>query len=266
MELNAPTDKLLVTHSASITRIFLNDGTRNNVINAQWVDALDDAISQAVHEKSSRVIVIAAEGPHFCQGLDLDALLSGDDADRVRLFEGFQRLLTNIQECPLPVIASVEGNVSGGGLGLIAACDLVIAKNSASFMLPEAIAGMIPAIITPFLLRRLTPARLQALAVSTRSLEAREAHAWGLVDEVTSEDLKRVTDRQCQRLLRSYPDALTCIKQSIHQAQELNFEQQNAAALSHIGNWLEKPEVLDGIQSFADGFSPEWFQKLKKES
>ncbi|HEV2149583.1 MAG TPA: enoyl-CoA hydratase-related protein, partial [Longimicrobiaceae bacterium] len=149
-----------------------------------------------------------------------------------------------------------------GGVGLAAACDLVIAAPEARFSLPEVVLGVIPAVVTPFLLRRLPPGRAGALSLGSRTLGAAEAHALGLVDEVAADGVEAALERQLGRVFRSSPAALAAQKRHLDALSGgAALEAQAAAAVDRLLEVLADPEALEGARAFADGFAPAWFAR-----
>ncbi len=247
---------------SGVAQITLAQPHTGNALNPDLIHALYRSIQAAIADPACRVILLSAEGTDFCKGLDLEALIQQKTIE-ASLFQPFLECLKLITHSPLPVIACVEGNVIGGGLGLVAACDIVLANTRATFMLPEVIIGMIPAIISPFLLRRLTPAKLNYLTLSSRTIDGSEAQAIGIVDEVATEGMEVTLTRQLQRLFRSSPAAIAQSKQYFAQLNADTFQQQTDLALHQLVAWLNQPDILDDIQTFTEGFSPPWFQKYR---
>jgi enoyl-CoA hydratase/carnithine racemase len=207
--------------------------------------------------------VISAAGPDFCKGMDFDFVLSRSSSLK-KVSAPFVECLMLISSSSKPVIGCVEGTVAGGGVGLVAACDLVIANESASFTLPEVIVGMIPALITPFLLRRMAPARVQYLALSSRTLSAMEAKTSGLVDELAEGGIHDVLRNQLQRLFRSSPAGLLEVKRYFDRLRGDQLRRDIQTALEQFDAWVEQPGVIESVRTFAEGFTPPWFQKYKE--
>ncbi|AGY58072.1 enoyl-CoA hydratase/isomerase family protein [Gloeobacter kilaueensis] len=245
--------------TGGIARIALVEAG-GTVLNRASLVSLSTFLERAARDSRCRAVVLEAEpGEEFCRGLDLDWLLTAE-ADAP---EQFHDCLTSLGTCSKPVIARIAGRVVGGGLGLVAACDIVIAASEASFQLSEVIVGMIPALIAPFLLTRLSPARLRALALGSRTLTAPEAWQWGLVDEVAQDDLDTACYRQIDRLLRSSPDALAATKRYL-QKLRAPAAAELALARTELAAWLADPEHLEGIRAFAEGFAPPWFARRRR--
>lgn len=251
---------------AGVVAITLSSPESGNALRPELLAALTQAMEQAEQDTSCRVILLSAAGPSFCQGADFDSLFTPEGKPDPAYPELFLRCLSTVRKASRPVIACVDGKVTGGGVGLIAACDLVIAAPTAAFLLPEVLVGMIPALITPFLLRRLQPAHVRALTLSARSVGAREAQRLGLVDEVGEEGeegLERAVKGQLERLFRASPAAIRESKQYFDRLHDEVMREQTDLAIRSLLSWLGRADVAEGIRQFAEGFSPPWFQKYK---
>jgi methylglutaconyl-CoA hydratase/polyketide biosynthesis enoyl-CoA hydratase PksH len=238
----------------------------HNALDAALVRDLTDALRTASADPGCRAIVLRATGAHFCRGVDLAAAVHDRRADPV-LLHGIADCFLAIARAPQPVIACVEGHATGGGVGLVAACDLVLASQDATFTLSEAIVGMIPALITPLLLRRMAPGRARYMALSTRAISAAEARDFGLVDAVApASAVQGALRQQLQRILHSSPRALADIKRYIDSFAEVDLETQLQAALRRLLSWLDDDTVVDGVGRFAAGEAPAWFQRYEAVS
>lgn len=252
-----------VSAREGVASITLSSPERGNALTPELVAALTQAIEEAERDTACRVIVLSAVGASFCQGADFNALFTPEGKPNPAYPELFLRCLLTVRKASRPVIACVDGRVTGGGVGLVAACDLVIAAPTATFVLPEVLVGMIPALITPFLLRRLQPAHVRALTLSARSIGALEAQRLGLVDEVGEEGLERAVKSQVERLFRASPAALQESKAYFERLQGDVMREQTDLAVQRLLGWLGRADVAEGIRSYAEGFSPPWFQKHK---
>jgi enoyl-CoA hydratase/carnithine racemase len=234
-----------------------------NALGADLVRDLTDALRKASADPTCRAIVVCARGSHFCRGVDLAAAVRGGRAD-VGLLNGIVDCFLTIVRAPQPVIACVEGHATGGGVGLAAACDLVFAADHVTFTLSEAIVGMIPAVVTPLLLRRVPAGRVRSMALGTRAVSAEEARSFGLVDAVApSAAVGDLLREQLQRILRSSPRALAEIKRYLDGFTAPDVEAQLAAALQRLMSWLDDDAVVDGVGRFTAGAAPPWFQRYE---
>jgi len=222
------------------------------------VAGVEAALARLVEDPECRAIVVAGARPDFCRGLDPGALTpAAVDGAPLR---SFVACLLHLCEAPLPTVAAVQGQAQGGGVGLAAACDLVLAEPDATFMLPEAILGLVPELIGPFVSRRLGTARTRYLALSSRGVHAAEAQRIGLVDEVAVDGLDRAVRTQLRRLLRSSPRALAECKRRLQDPPLEELRAQAAAAVVHQLAWLKETEGRRGVEAFARGERPPWFQ------
>ena len=251
----------LETGEDGVALLTLSRGTEGNRLNRAAIDALVAAIEATEADRAVRVLVLRAEGKSFCLGLDLDAFLDPRARPDPDGLAKFQEAMLRLYRHRAPVIAVVEGRTEGGGLGLVAACDLVIAGEGARFMLPEVILGMIPCMILPFLSRRLTPGTLRALGLSSRTLDGAEGRAIGLVDEYAETDAPAALERHLKRLLRSAPNSLTEVKRLTERFAAGDLDRDIQESFTHLLDWLGRSEVTRGAHLFAQGFSPPWFAR-----
>jgi len=249
---------------SGVATITLASAESGNVLNKGNVEQIAGMVRRATSEESCRVIVLAAEGPDFCRGMDF-AMMLEDNLDREKLGWLLVHCLRSICDSPKPVIARIEGNVMGGGMGFVAACDVILAAPQASFALPEVVVGMVPALIMPFLLRRMAAGKAQYMALSSRSIGAEEAMSFGLVDEVTTGGMEEALSRQLRRLFCSSPQAIATVKRYIGQLHGPEFDKAMTLAVGQLISWLEQPDAVAGVRAFAEGFTPPWFEKMPKK-
>lgn len=202
--------------------------TLNERLDTPCVEALRDGIARAI-ESRARVLVITGAPGRFCLGMRFEPV-----PDRASLV-GFAAVMRALLLAPLPTLAVVDGPALGGGLGVAAACDYVLASEASRFGLPEALYGLAPAIIRPALLRRLSPQRLAMLIATIHSRSAPESLALGLVDEVAT-DLATAQHRVIRALRRASPDTIVAVRRweatTLEAALTAGVE-ETASALTH---------------------------------
>ena len=247
-----------VEERGGVVRITLVDPDGRNPLIPAVVKSATQGIAMAASSESCRAVVVAAEGASFCSGLDLARAA----APSVAFLQTVADLLVALHRCPVPVVAAVQGGVTGGGLGLVAASDIVLAHPDSTFMLSEVIVGMIPAVVAPFLRRRLAPEHVRHLAVSSRRIDAAEAKVLGLVDEVAP-DVDGAVRRQLKQLFRSSPAALAATKGYLDALEGGALDAELAEALRRASSWLKEPTASEGIAAFAEGLAPPWFAKYR---
>lgn len=175
-----------------------------NAIDARLIDELARALDEA-QRAQARIVVLEGAPEVFCVGADFGAFdparpAPAAEADPAALYELWRRLALG----PFVSVALVRGKVNAGGVGFVAACDIVLAEEKAVFSLSEMLFGLLPACVMPFLVRRIGLARANALTLGTQPLPARQAEQWGLVDacEENAENLLRKHLLRLRRLAR----------------------------------------------------------------
>ncbi|HUF12445.1 MAG TPA: enoyl-CoA hydratase/isomerase family protein [Longimicrobiales bacterium] len=199
------------------------------------------------------LVTLESEGQAFCEGMDLGAL-TALGADAAAALETYAMLLRAIERTPRPVVALVNGPAMGGGVGLLAAADIVIASPRATFALPEALFGIIPATVFPLVARRVGPARARWLALTGIAIPAEEAWRIGLVDEL-SDDPEAALARHARRWDRMDARALAEVK-ALSAAYNATPRDYHETAGLRFRQLLESPETRRRIDRFLSGKTP----------
>jgi polyketide biosynthesis enoyl-CoA hydratase PksH len=204
-------------------------------------------------DRDAGIVTLEGCGGAFCDGMDLAELVR-HDGDVASALDRFARLLHALATTPRPVVALVDGSAVGGGVGLAAAADLVLATPRATFGLPEALFGLIPAVAFPAIARRVGPARARWLAMSAATLSAADAMRLGLVDDVV-DDLEAAYARHARRLERLDARAMAAVK-SMSAEYEHALETYHARAATAFAHLLATGEARDRIGRFLAGDTP----------
>jgi enoyl-CoA hydratase/carnithine racemase len=177
-------------------------------------DSIQHMHSVVAALEPDKIAVLRGSQEVFCRGMDFSALQLQDEKNLRSGLQSYADLLLALRTAPCPLIAAVEAPAFGGGVGLVAACDLVLASSNARFGLPEALYGFYPAIVFAVLAERLMPQKARQLSLLCESITADEACDLGLVDVCTNHDqFALVLRRQVRRLLRPNSTAVKQIKQ-----------------------------------------------------
>jgi len=209
-----------VQTSGGVMTIRLNRPRKRNAFDGQMLTDIEAGLEQAERDANCRVVVLAGEGKAFCAGADLAWMASqaaeGGDAN-VRNAHRMGGIFHRVAACSRPVVARVQGATMGGGVGLASACDVVVASEAAFFALSEVRIGLIPAVISPFVMRRVGPAKGRMLFLTGARVRGAEAHRIGLVDVLTAHDeegtaLDSALRQVISDLLAGGPEALTACK------------------------------------------------------
>lgn len=240
----------------------LNRPEKRNALSRALVAALGTRVAEAVADPHVRVIVLAANGPAFCAGLDLDELNDMMDLPdaRTRMQHDARQLAAVYRAfatCPKPTIAAVNGPAIAGGAGLVTACDLAIADTRAKFGYPEVRRGIVPAIITPMLLRLVSQRTANYMLLSGSIIEAKKAERLGIYSEVV--DAGQVEERtgKCSaEIAQGGPATLYATKQWIDRCSpvpDLWIESADASAAARF-----TPECAEGISAFRQKRPTHW--------
>ena len=233
-----------------VLRVTLARPERRNAFDAELISELTEAFAEV---GGARAVVLSGEGESFCAGADIEWQRSAIDLsfdenveDAMRLY----RMCETIDRCPAPVIARVQGYALGGGSGLVACADLAIAAPDATFGFSEVKLGIIPAVISPFVLPKLGGHARRYFLTGER-FDAATAFRIGLVEEVAT-DLDGAVDRVLSELLSSGPQAAREAKQLIRERPE-GVETAEIAARLRTG-----AEGQEGLRAFLERRPPSW--------
>ncbi|MGH9576638.1 MAG: enoyl-CoA hydratase-related protein, partial [Terriglobales bacterium] len=196
--------------------LWLNRPELRNALNAELQDLLLKAFGELESEKNIRVLILAGRGRAFCAGGDLARMEHAAKLARTRSKTEagrFAKLLYRMHTYPKPLIARVHGPAFAGGMGLVAACDLVVAAEEAEFCLPEVRIGLVPAMISPYIVRALGEQRARRYVLTGERLSAREAQRIGFVHEcVPAAELDARVENFAAQLAQAGPQALARAK------------------------------------------------------
>lgn len=193
-----------VVNRQKMVAVTLNSPEKRNSINPVLVKDLNHVLTQAEENHDCRVLVLRAEGQTFCAGLDFEMVTHSSElveSDIRTQGEAFYRLMSRMVESRIVIIAAVDGKVSAGGMGLASAADFIISTPISQYVLPEALWGLVPCCVAPFVIRRMGGQKTKNMALSAKNLSAEEALRLNLVDEVTENlelSLRVLTNRLCQ--------------------------------------------------------------------
>lgn len=221
----------------------------------------------AADERSSgcRVVVLESKAPDiFCRGMDLRFLTSHAGEDQTERIEAYVQTLLTIRRARVAVIALVDGEAMGGGVGIAAASDLIIATERSTFALPEVVLGLMPAMIMPFLCERIRPQKARWLAVSGTRLKAEEAYDLGLVDRLVPHTAaqEKTLREAIKRLLRANPRSVAKVRAFTADIGCVGLEAAARAGASQTNADLLELETITAIRGFLNGESPAWFERL----
>ncbi len=254
---------LRLSTSGRVARITLHRPEVRNAFNDELIAELTAAFTAAGQDAGVRAVVLAAEGPAFCAGADLNWMrrMAGYTPEENRADAGrLAAMLQAIARCPKPTVARVQGDVYAGGVGLVAACDLAVAVDGAQFCLSEARLGLVPATIGPYVVQAMGLRAAQRYALTAERFSAAEAHRIGLVHEVTAPDaLDAQVDAWLQALTTNGPEALRVGKALLHDVASAPLDAALVArTVDCIAQVRASAEGQEGVHAFLNKRKPAW--------
>lgn len=244
----------------------LNRPDKRNALSDELLAALTALFGHVANDAGARALVLWGAGGHFCAGADFARVLAlmdgaaGAGPDPIATYNRrFGTMLEALAAVPVPTIAVVTGSAMGGGCGLAATCDRVIARDDAVFSMPEVTIGVAPAQIAPFVLRRLGPTRGRWLMLSAARLDALAALQAGLADVVTSAtELRSTVAATLDSLAGGEPGALRATKQIVRYALQAPLPEALDSAAREFAGLLRQGAAREGIAATRARRAPAW--------
>jgi methylglutaconyl-CoA hydratase len=248
---------------AGVSTVTLNRPEVRNAFNEEVIAELTAVFLELGRRAEVRCIVLAASGTAFCAGADLNWMkrMAGYSRDEnLDDASALARMLEVIYQCPKPTIAKVQGDVYAGGLGLVTACDIAIAADTAHYCVSEVRIGLIPATISPYLIRAIGARAAHRWFLTAERFGAAQATACGLVHEaVPAGDLDARVAALAHTLVQAGPEAIQACKKLLHDVagQEMSDSLLQDTA-ERIADIRVTPEGREGIGAFLDKRKPNW--------
>ncbi len=253
-------EELRIEQRGGARWLILNRPDKRNALNRALIRALHGAIETAPSHRETRCLVLAGAGPVFCAGADVTEFVQAEDpAILAADGELLARLLEVIVDSPLPVVARVQGAALGGGAGLAAAADIVVASEDARFAFTEVRLGLVPAVISPFVLRALGRRQAQAAMLLGAPLPAEEALRVGLAHRVVAPDaLDAAVDEVAGALAQGAPGALAEVKRLLDRVDGLAPAAAREITVDTLAERRASEEGQEGMQAFLEKRRPRW--------
>jgi methylglutaconyl-CoA hydratase len=251
--------------SDAVTRVTLARPDVHNAFNASLIAELRTTFAGLAREDPSelRAVVLAGDGPSFCAGADIDWMraamaldVEGNEQDAMAMAEMFE----TIDTCPVPVVARVQGAALGGGMGLCAVADVVVAEAGTRFGFTETRLGILPAVISPFVIAKIGETNARALFPGGRRFDAFRAQRIGLVHEVVEGDeaLDRAVDAAVGDVLASGPTAARAAKAIVREVRGLGHGASKWHTARVIARQRVSEEAQEGFRAFSEKRPPAW--------
>lgn len=243
-------ETILIKEARGILTVTFNRPKSKNSINEAFLRELNDALDLSLRNSDCRMVVLQGQNGIFSTGMDFNDMASGNDdekMDRLSLHR-YMETIKRFRAIPRVVISNVDGQVMAGGVGLVAASDLAIATPGTRFSLSEALWGLLPGMLLPYLIRRVGFQKAYSMTLTTMPLSAREAYNANLVDEVT-ESPDQTIRQFSQRLMRLEESTIENVKRFFLRLWPIT-DQIEEMAISESYRLMTDPKVMENIGNF----------------
>ncbi len=256
------TQAVVTSRDGSVLTVSLNRPEQHNAMNPAIMHELMRIFGELPARDDVRVVVLTGNGRSFCAGADLAFMRAAADytfeqnvADGQAIFD----LMMAVDSCPQPVVGRINGAAIGGGAGLVSCCDIVVASERATFAFSEARLGIAPAVISPFVLSRISPGHARELFLTGERFDVRRAQAIGLVHHVAAEsELDAVVAERVTQLLQAAPGAQAAIKELIRAVAHQPKADARDYTAETIAARRASDEGREGMSAFLEKRKPRW--------
>jgi methylglutaconyl-CoA hydratase len=257
-------DSLQLLREGALARLRLARPQLHNAFDAALIADLTATLEEVGCDPGVRVLVLEGDGASFSAGADLNwmrGMAAASEADNREDSLKLARLMRTLDELPKPTIARVHGAAFGGGVGLVACCDIAIASANATFGLTEARLGLLPAVISPYVIAAIGARQARRWFATAERFDANEAHRIGLVHQVVADEvaLDAAVRQQVDLLMQAGPVAAATAKTLVRRIANTHdahtIDTQNAALIAGL---RVSPEGQEGLSAFLGKRKPAW--------
>lgn len=250
------------THDGAVARVWFARPEVHNALSDDLAAALVETLHRLAHDDTVRVVVLGGRGPSFCAGADIGAMKANASATYEQNLHQAEKLATCfnlLADFPKPTVARVHGGVYGGGVGFVCACDLAVASDDAKFGLTEVRLGIIPGIISPYVIRRLGDRFAREFMLTGERFDAATALRVGLIHHLTPvAGLDAKVEERVSELLKGAPGAQKRIKTLLALWADTGFEEYRGGLPRDLAEIRGSAEAKDGLASFFEKRKPKW--------
>lgn len=245
-----------------VARVWLNRPEVRNAFDAATFEELRRAIVDLRSFESARAIVIGGRGPAFCAGADLTwmkAMAGYTRDENIKEAQAMANLFWTVYESPKPVIARVHGAALGGGAGLVAACDIAVAAEGTAFGFTEVRLGLLPAVISPYVLEKIGTGAARELFLTGERFDAVRAREIGLIQHIAPEAaLDEAINGRVAEILKAGPSAVAAAKKLIHDVAGEPIRAVQRVTVERIADIRVSDEGQEGMRAFLEKRKPIW--------
>lgn len=249
--------ELRIEREGAILRLTFNRPDVHNAFTGAMLQQIGNALDEAQSDGKTRVIVLAAEGKSFCAGADLRWMASQAGGDHSAVLG---RFFETLNRSPIPTIARIQGPVRGGGVGIVSCCDIPLCTRRASFALTEVRLGLAPAVISPYVVRKLGASAARELFVTGETFDAERALRLQLVNHLfeTDDEMDRAITRLTESIVKGGPTAVAECKNLALTMGDLPTGEALATTTALIARLRSGAEGQEGMRSFLEKRPAHW--------
>jgi methylglutaconyl-CoA hydratase len=253
---------VLIEHDGPVLRITLNRPEVRNAFDEDVIHSLTSAAAAAAEDASIRVVVLAGKGKTFCSGADVGWMakaIAYSRQENLTDAEDLARMMERLDTLPMPVVGRIQGYALGGGVGLAAVCDIVVAADDAVFALSEVKLGILPAVVGPYVMRKIGISAARELFLTGVRFDAARARQIGLVHEIVPADaLDAAVARRVADVLTASPTGIARAKALIREIAGAHPNDVIGVTTNAIASQRVSKEGQEGLRAFLEKRKPSW--------
>ena len=256
---------IILQNKGGVSHIILNQPDKHNALSPTMIEELSDTFENLSKDENTRVLILSANGKSFCAGGDLDWMkkqIFSDRSTRIKEAKKLAMLLFKMYNFPKPLIAKVEGNAFGGGIGIISVCDIAVSLDNIKLALTEAKLGLIPATISPYVILKVGSSNAIDMFTSARTFSPKEGQKIGLIKSFTTSDkIDDTITNEILPFLKNAPAALSASKKLVRNLSVKIDENTIRFTVEALADVWENPEAIEGINAFFEKRKPNWLME-----
>jgi len=245
-----------------IATVMLNRPEVHNAMNERLIKEITTCFKELASDEKTKVIVLTGKGESFCAGADLNwmkSMVMYSKEENTRDSRLLLDMYETIYSCPKPVIGKINGHAFGGGVGLIAVCDINIATIGSKFAFSEVKLGIMPSVISTYIVRRIGLSSMNRLFITGERFSSEYAKEIGLIDFVTEkDDFNSMVERYVDQLKSSSPKAIKEIKNLVNNYKKMDIEKYKEFTVEKISELRVSEEGQEGMNAFLEKRRPKW--------
>jgi len=255
-------DTIEIQRQNDITTITLNRPELHNVMNEKLIKELTSCFKKLNKDNLTKIIILTGKGKSFSAGADLNWMKSMANYSKEENIQD-SKLLSDLYETiynsPKPIIGHINGHAFGGGIGLIAVCDITIAPPDKKFAFSEVKLGIIPSVISTYIVKRIGISNMRRLFITGERFNSQYAKQIGLIDYlVPEEEINNEIQKNIEKIKTSGPNAIIEIKKIVEKYQKMDIEKYKEHSVNKISELRISEEGQEGIKAFLEKRKPKW--------